>query len=121
MIPDLPTLQIIEVASVLKQYGAVASDNDFALSIGYLNQSFNQAKSGKRNLPDKIVKAAIEKYELNPVFIYHGKHPMFTQNGKYNHLNISSDAIIETLAKRIKAIEKNQKIILNALKKHNLI
>lgn len=53
------------------------SSRQFALSLDYLPQSLSEILKGRRDVTIELLRKAVEKYKINPVYIYTGEGPMF--------------------------------------------
>jgi phage repressor protein C with HTH and peptisase S24 domain len=61
----------------MKADGVVRSSRQFALSVDYLPQSLSEILKGRRDVTIELLRKAIEKYKLSPVYIFTGDGPMF--------------------------------------------
>jgi phage repressor protein C with HTH and peptisase S24 domain len=55
----------------------VRSSRQFAISLEYLPQSLSEILKGRRDVTIELLRKAVEKYKINPVYIYTGEGPMF--------------------------------------------
>ena len=55
----------------------VRSSRQFALSLDYLPQSLSEILKGRRDVTIELLRKAVEKYKVNPAYIYTGEGPMF--------------------------------------------
>jgi len=71
------TQRFIKCHNQLKDEGQVRSSRQFAMSLEYLPQSLSEILKGRRDVTIELLRKAIEKYKINPVYIYTGEGPMF--------------------------------------------
>lgn len=88
------TQRFIKCHDKLKEEKHVRSSRQFALSLEYLPQSLSEILKGRRDVTIELLRKAIEKYKLNPVFLYTGEGPMFMSEewgGQFRVLTIVTD------------------------------
>ena len=71
------TQRFIKCHNKLKEDNRVRSSRQFALSLDYLPQSLSEILKGRRDVTIELLRKAVEKYKINPVYIYTGEGPMF--------------------------------------------
>lgn len=71
------TQRFIKCHNKLREEGRVRSSRQFALSLSYLPQSLSEILKGRRDVTIELLRKAVEKYKINPVYIYTGEGPMF--------------------------------------------
>ncbi len=71
------TQRFIKCHNKLKEEGSVRSSRQFAISLAYLPQSLSEILKGRRDVTIELLRKAVEKYKVNPVYIYTGEGPMF--------------------------------------------
>ena len=71
------TQRFINVHNKLREENRVRSSRQFALSLDYLPQSLSEILKGRRDVTIELLRKAVEKYKINPVYIYTGEGPMF--------------------------------------------
>ncbi len=71
------TQRFIKCHDKLKEDKRVRSSRQFAMSLAYLPQSLSEILKGRRDVTIELLRKAIEKYQMNPVYIYTGDGPMF--------------------------------------------
>ncbi|MCP3931596.1 MAG: LexA family transcriptional regulator, partial [Bacteroidetes bacterium] len=74
---SIVTQRFITCHDILKEEGHVRSSRQFALSLDYLPQSLSEILKGRRDVTIELLRKAIEKYKISPVFIFSGEEPMF--------------------------------------------
>jgi phage repressor protein C with HTH and peptisase S24 domain len=91
---SIVTQRFIKCHDFLKEKNKVRSSRQFALSLDYLPQSLSEILKGRRDVTIELLRKAVEKYKINPVYIYTGEGPMFmTEEGhsSFRVLTIVSD------------------------------
>ena len=71
------TQRFIKCHDKLKEEKRIKSSRQFAMSLEYLPQSLSEILKGRRDVTIELLRKAIEKYKMNPVYIYTGDGPMF--------------------------------------------
>ena len=71
------TKRFIKCHNKLREDNRVRSSRQFALSLDYLPQSLSEILKGRRDVTIELLRKAVEKYKINPVYIYTGEGPMF--------------------------------------------
>ena len=71
------TQRFIKCHNKLREENRVRSSRQFALSLDYLPQSLSEILKGRRDVTIELLRKAVEKYKVNPVFVYTGEGPMF--------------------------------------------
>ena len=71
------TQRFIKCHNQLREDKTVRSSRQFALSLDYLPQSLSEILKGRRDVTIELLRKAVEKYKINPVYIYTGEGPMF--------------------------------------------
>ncbi len=74
---SIVTQRFIKCHNKLKEEGTVRSSRQFALSLEYLPQSLSEILKGRRDVTIELLRKSVEKYKINPVYIYTGEGPMF--------------------------------------------
>ncbi len=79
---NIVTQRFIKCHNKLREDNQVRSSRQFALSLDYLPQSLSEILKGRRDVTIELLRKAVEKYKINPVYIYTGEGPMFmTEEG----------------------------------------
>lgn len=74
---SIVTQRFIKCHDKLREENRVRSSRQFALSLDYLPQSLSEILKGRRDVTIELLRKAVEKYKINPVYIYTGEGPMF--------------------------------------------
>lgn len=74
---SIVTQRFIKCHDKLREENRVRSSRQFALSLEYLPQSLSEILKGRRDVTIELLRKAVEKYKINPVYIYTGEGPMF--------------------------------------------
>ncbi len=74
---SIVTQRFIKCHDKLRAENRVRSSRQFALSLDYLPQSLSEILKGRRDVTIELLRKAVEKYKINPVFVYTGEGPMF--------------------------------------------
>lgn len=74
---NIVTQRFVKCHDKLKSENQVRSSRQFALSLDYLPQSLSEILKGRRDVTIELLRKAVEKYKINPVYIYTGEGPMF--------------------------------------------
>ena len=74
---NIVTQRFVKCHNVLKEENQVRSSRQFALSLEYLPQSLSEILKGRRDVTIELLRKAIKKYKINPVYIFTGEGPMF--------------------------------------------
>ena len=74
------TQRFIKCHDKLKEGNLIRSSRQFALSLDYLPQSLSEVLKGRRDVTIELVRKAVERYKLNPMYLYTGSGPMFMSN-----------------------------------------
>lgn len=64
------------------------SSRQFALSLDYLPQSLSEILKGRRDVTIELLRKAVEKYRINPVYIYTGEGPMFMTDEGHDNFRV---------------------------------
>ena len=71
------TQRFIKCHNKLREENRVRSSRQFAISLDYLPQSLSEILKGRRDVTIELLRKAVEKYKINPVYVYTGEGPMF--------------------------------------------
>jgi phage repressor protein C with HTH and peptisase S24 domain len=74
---SIVTQRFIKCHDKLRTDNRVRSSRQFALSLDYLPQSLSEILKGRRDVTIELLRKAVEKYKINPIYIYTGEGPMF--------------------------------------------
>lgn len=94
------TQRFIKCVNKLKENKTVRSDRQFALSVDYLPQSYSEIVRGRREVTLELLYTSIEKYKINPLYIYTGNGPLFMTE------QTSSDLRVLTVVTNTKESER---------------
>ena len=92
---NIVTQRFIKCHNKLREESRVRSSRQFAISLDYLPQSLSEILKGRRDVTIELLRKAIEKYKINPVYIYTGEGPMFMSeedHKSFRVLTIVTDA-----------------------------
>lgn len=88
------TKRFVQCHDAMKESGKIRSSRQFALKIDYLPQNLNKVLKGERDIPMEALRVAIEKFRINPGFLYLGEGKMFLDeegNDQFRLLTIVTD------------------------------
>lgn len=74
---NVVTQRFIKCHDKLREDKRIRSSRQFALSLEYLPQSLSEILKGRRDVTIELLRKAVERYQINPVYIYTGDGPMF--------------------------------------------
>lgn len=74
---NIVTQRFIKCHDKLRDENRVRSSRQFALTLDYLPQSLSEILKGRRDVTIELLRRAVEKYKINPVYIFTGEGPMF--------------------------------------------
>jgi len=74
---NVVTQRFIKCHDKLKEEKRIKSSRQFALSLEYLPQSLSEILKGRRDVTIELLRKSIERYQINPVYVYTGDGPMF--------------------------------------------
>jgi phage repressor protein C with HTH and peptisase S24 domain len=74
---NIVTQRFVKCHNILKEENQVRSSRQFALSLEYLPQSLSEILKGRRDVTIELLRKAVKKYKINPVYIFTGEGPMF--------------------------------------------
>lgn len=74
---NIVTQRFIKCHDKLREENRVRSSRQFALSLDYLPQSLSEILKGRRDVTIELLRRAVEKYKINPVYIFTGEGLMF--------------------------------------------
>jgi hypothetical protein len=76
---NIVTKRFVEAFDHLKNENRVRSGRQFAVSLDYLPQSFSEILNGRRDVTIELLRKSVEKYQINPAFLFLGQEPMFIE------------------------------------------
>lgn len=71
------TQRFIKCHDKLRDDNRVRSSRQFAVMLDYLPQSLSEILKGRRDVTIELLRKAVEKYKINPVYLLTGDGPMF--------------------------------------------
>ncbi|MDH3651557.1 MAG: peptidase S24, partial [Saprospiraceae bacterium] len=74
---SIVTHRFIQCHDLLKEQGRVKSSRQFALSLDYFPQNLSDILKGKRDVPLDVIRKAVERFRINPLYLYSGEGAMF--------------------------------------------
>jgi len=74
---NVVTQRFIKCHNKLREDKRIKSSRQFALSLEYLPQSLSEILKGRRDVTIELLRKSVERYQINPVYIYTGDGPMF--------------------------------------------
>ncbi len=77
---SIVTQRFVQCHDKLKADKHIPSSRQFALSLDYLPQSLSEILKGRRDVTIEVLRKAVERYRLNPVFLFTGEGPMFMKD-----------------------------------------
>jgi phage repressor protein C with HTH and peptisase S24 domain len=85
---SLVTQRFIKCHDKLKEDNRVRSSRQFAMSLEYLPQSLSEILKGRRDVTIELLRKAIMKYKMNPVYIFTGEGPMFMSEDNHKSFRV---------------------------------
>ena len=82
------TQRFIKCHDKLKEDSRIRSSRQFAMSLDYLPQSLSEVLRGRRDVTIELVRKAVERYKINPMYLYTGAGPMFMSNEDRKSLKV---------------------------------
>lgn len=76
---NIVTKRFVEAFDHLKNENRVRSGRQFAVSLDYLPQSFSEILNGRRDVTIELLRKSMEKYHINPAFLFLGQEPVFLE------------------------------------------
>ena len=74
---NIVSQRFIKCHDKLKAEKRIRSSRAFAMSLDYLPQSLSEILKGRRDVTIELLRQSINKYKLNPVYLFTGDGPMF--------------------------------------------
>ncbi len=85
---NVVTQRFILCHNKLKEDNRVRSSRQFAMSLEYLPQSLSEILKGRRDVTIELLRKAILKYKINPVYIFTGEGPMFMSEENHKSFRV---------------------------------
>ena len=92
--PSIVTARFVECHNWLKEHGRIRSSRQFALECDYHPQNLNEILKGNRDAPLELIRLSVEKFKLNPLYLYSGEGTMFldsSENPDFRVLTVVTD------------------------------
>lgn len=74
---NIVTKRFIDCIEKLRETTAIKSNRQFALSLDYLPQNFNDIMRARRDVTIDLIKKAAETFRINPTYVFTGDGCMF--------------------------------------------
>lgn len=99
---SIVTQRFIKCHDQLKEDKVIRSSRQFAIALDYLPQSLSDLLKGRRDVTIELLRKAIEKYHLNPNYLFKGEEPFFLhESGESEHKTLT---IVATSDKKEKVV-----------------
>jgi len=72
--------RFVKCHDYLRATNIVKSSRQFALSLGYLPQSWSEVQKGRRDVNLELLKKGVEVFGINPYYVLLGEEPMFSKD-----------------------------------------
>lgn len=82
------TQRFINCHNKLKKDQRIRSSRQFALSLDYLPQSLSEILKNRRDVTIELLRKAIDKYKINPVYLFTGEGPMFMKEEAHKDFRV---------------------------------
>jgi hypothetical protein len=92
---SIVTQRFIKCHNKLREDNRIKSSRQFALMLDYLPQSLSEIMKGRRDVTIELLRKAIDKYKLNPIYLFTGEGPLFMSeegNKDFRVLTIVTDS-----------------------------
>jgi hypothetical protein len=86
---------------LLRQQGTIKSGRQFALSLDYLPQSWNEILQGRRDMPLDLLHKAATAYKINPSFLFSGEGDPFFEENMNEKVRLRTIVVNEKAQERI--------------------
>lgn len=74
---SIVTQRFIKCHNKLREDNRIKSSRQFALTLDYLPQSLSEIMKGRRDVTIELLRKAIQKYKINPIYLFTGEGPLF--------------------------------------------
>jgi phage repressor protein C with HTH and peptisase S24 domain len=85
---NIVTQRFVACHDKLKKDGRVRSSRQFAMGLDYLPQSLSEILKHRRDVTIELLRKAIEKYKINPMYIFTGEGPMFMKEEDHRNFRV---------------------------------
>lgn len=86
--PNIVTDRFIKCHDYLKENKLIKSSRQFAMELDFLPQSLSEILKKRRDVTIELLRKAIDRYNLNPMFLFTGKGPMFKKQGLDSEMKV---------------------------------
>ncbi len=86
--PSVVTERFVECHNHLKEIGAVKSSRQFATMLGFQPQNLSEIVRGKRDAPMELIRKAVDKFRINPMYLYCGEGALLLGDGGSDDLRV---------------------------------
>ena len=85
---SIVTQRFIKCHNQLREDKRIKSSRQFAISLDYLPQSLSEILKGRRDVTIEVLRKAIEKYKLSPVYLFTGTGPLFMSEDNHKDFRV---------------------------------
>lgn len=86
--PSIVTERFIKCHDYLKENKLIKSSRQFALELEFLPQSLSEILKKRRDVTIELLRKAVDRFELNPNYLFSGNGPMFKKQGGENEVRV---------------------------------
>jgi len=86
--PSIVTDRFITCHDRMKEEGRIRSSRQFALELDYRPQNLNEILRGNRDAPLELIRLAVERFRINPLYLYAGEGLMFLDEHENSSLRL---------------------------------
>ena len=80
--PSLVTQRFVKCHDQLKAEGTIKSSRQFAQTLDFQPQNLSEIIRGRRDAPLELIRKGVERYAINPMYLYAGEGSMFMKKGE---------------------------------------
>jgi hypothetical protein len=95
------TRRFIYAYQILRKAGTIKSGRQFAISLNYLPQSWNEILQGRRDIPLDFLHRACIAHQIDPAFLFSGEGDPFFQEHINERVRIRTVVVNDKAAERI--------------------
>ncbi|MEM1325096.1 MAG: S24 family peptidase [Bacteroidota bacterium] len=85
---NIITKRFIKCHHALKENKVIRSSRQFAMSLDYLPQSLSEILKERRDVTVEVLRKAVERYKISPVYLFTGTGPMFMEENYQDDLKV---------------------------------
>lgn len=85
---SIVTQRFINCHNKLKKEQRIRSSRQFAISLDYLPQSLSEILKNRRDVTIELIRKAVEKYKINPMYLFTGEGPMFLKEEDHKSFRV---------------------------------